>query len=259
MINFLFFCCLTGVCLGVEVHQSPSEFITKAGSKVEIFCSHEKTDYRVMLWYQQLPGDTAMKLIGQKLIMPTLFSLFWLTGVCLGVKVSQTPVEVFRRPGEKVQLVCSHEKTDYVLMQCYESTDNITVVFLSLVMQTNMVITFFCISLNIILVSGSSLSDQVHQDPADIYRIQGETAEITCSHNIDTYNQILWYKQTKNSQLQLLGHVYSTNPSVEPGVTVTIAGNANKDKTCTLTIKDLFMNSSAVYFCAARHHSATYH
>uniref|UniRef100_A0A669BYV6 Ig-like domain-containing protein n=1 Tax=Oreochromis niloticus TaxID=8128 RepID=A0A669BYV6_ORENI len=52
------------VCLGVEVRQSPSEFITKAGSKVEIFCSHEKTDYRMMLWYQQLPGETAMKLIG---------------------------------------------------------------------------------------------------------------------------------------------------------------------------------------------------
>uniref|UniRef100_A0A3Q3WVC9 Uncharacterized protein n=1 Tax=Mola mola TaxID=94237 RepID=A0A3Q3WVC9_MOLML len=25
---------------------------------------HEKTNYRVMLWYQQPPGDTAMKLIG---------------------------------------------------------------------------------------------------------------------------------------------------------------------------------------------------
>uniref|UniRef100_A0A3P8RIM4 Ig-like domain-containing protein n=1 Tax=Astatotilapia calliptera TaxID=8154 RepID=A0A3P8RIM4_ASTCA len=101
--------------------------------------------------------------------------------------------------------------------------------------------------------------DRVHQDPADMYEIQGQTAEITCSHSIDTYNVILWYKQTENNQLQLLGHVYSTNPSVEPGVTVTIAGNANKDQTCTLTIKDLTLNSSAVYFCAARYHSATYH
>uniref|UniRef100_A0A3Q2VNN2 Immunoglobulin V-set domain-containing protein n=1 Tax=Haplochromis burtoni TaxID=8153 RepID=A0A3Q2VNN2_HAPBU len=79
------------------------------------------------------------------------------------------------------------------------------------------------------------------------------------SPSYEVYNVILWYKQTKNNQLQLLGHVYSTNPSVEPGVTVTIAGNANKDQTCTLTIKDLTLNSSAVYFCAARYHSATYH
>ncbi|CAI5695662.1 unnamed protein product [Oreochromis niloticus] len=64
MINFLFFCCLTGVCVGIEVRQFPSEFITNVGSKVEIFCGHKKTDYRMMLWYQQLPGDTAMKLIG---------------------------------------------------------------------------------------------------------------------------------------------------------------------------------------------------
>ena len=53
-----------GVCLGLDVRQSPSDLITKSGDKVEIFCSHDKTDYRVMLWYQRSPGDTAMKLIG---------------------------------------------------------------------------------------------------------------------------------------------------------------------------------------------------
>uniref|UniRef100_A0A3P8RFN8 Immunoglobulin V-set domain-containing protein n=1 Tax=Astatotilapia calliptera TaxID=8154 RepID=A0A3P8RFN8_ASTCA len=110
-------------------------------------------------------------------------------------------------------------------------------------------------SLPIFLVGG----DRVHQDPADMYKNQGRAAEITCSHSIDSYDVILWYKQTENSQLQLLGYMYITNPFVEPGVTVTIAENANKDKTCTLKIKDLFMNSSAVYFCAARYHSATYH
>ncbi|CAI5695665.1 unnamed protein product [Oreochromis niloticus] len=64
MIHSLFFWCLTGVCLGFEVRQSPSEFITNVGSEVQIFCNHEKTDYTVMLWYQQSPGETAMKLIG---------------------------------------------------------------------------------------------------------------------------------------------------------------------------------------------------
>ena len=59
----IFVFCLGG-CLGVEVHQSPSDLITKTGDKVQIFCSHDKTDYRVMLWYQRSPGDTAMKLIG---------------------------------------------------------------------------------------------------------------------------------------------------------------------------------------------------
>lgn len=52
------------VSLGVQVHQSPSAIIRKAGEKVQLFCTHEQSDYRVMLWYQQLPGDTALKLVG---------------------------------------------------------------------------------------------------------------------------------------------------------------------------------------------------
>uniref|UniRef100_A0A8C6PHD4 Immunoglobulin V-set domain-containing protein n=1 Tax=Nothobranchius furzeri TaxID=105023 RepID=A0A8C6PHD4_NOTFU len=31
---------------------------------VQIFCTHDKTDHTLMLWYQRTPGDTAMKLIG---------------------------------------------------------------------------------------------------------------------------------------------------------------------------------------------------
>ncbi|KAI3367080.1 hypothetical protein L3Q82_008116 [Scortum barcoo] len=64
MIYFLLFCSLTGLCLGVEVRQSVSDLVKKTGDKVQISCSHDKTDYTVMLWYQQPPGDTAMKLIG---------------------------------------------------------------------------------------------------------------------------------------------------------------------------------------------------
>ncbi|CAK6965774.1 unnamed protein product [Scomber scombrus] len=63
MICFLVFCCLAGGCLGLEVRQFPSDVITKPG-EVPISCTHNKTDYRVMLWYQRSHGDTAMKLIG---------------------------------------------------------------------------------------------------------------------------------------------------------------------------------------------------
>ncbi|KAL3968534.1 glycogen synthase kinase 3 alpha [Sarotherodon galilaeus] len=56
------------VCEGLRVHQTPSDIITqpsgKPGDAIQIFCTHNKTDYWVMLWYQQPPGDTAMKLIG---------------------------------------------------------------------------------------------------------------------------------------------------------------------------------------------------
>ncbi|AWP15895.1 Hypothetical protein SMAX5B_003331 [Scophthalmus maximus] len=65
MLIVLLFSCLAGVCLGLEVRQSPSEVFAKPGDTLQIICSHDKTDYRQMLWYQRSPGgDTAMKLVG---------------------------------------------------------------------------------------------------------------------------------------------------------------------------------------------------
>uniref|UniRef100_A0A3P9BZ98 Immunoglobulin V-set domain-containing protein n=1 Tax=Maylandia zebra TaxID=106582 RepID=A0A3P9BZ98_9CICH len=74
----------------------------------------------------------------------------------------------------------------------------------------------FFVMFSLIFFTGSSLSDQVHQNPADMYKNLEETAEITCSHSIDTYNQILWYKQTKTGQMQFLGYMLGTSSSVEP-------------------------------------------
>lgn len=94
MIYLLFFCCLAGNdfclkclgrfsfslssivkwrtslfwypgdCLGIEVHQTPPALIQSPGDKVQLVCTHEQTDYRVMLWYRQPPGQTDMILIG---------------------------------------------------------------------------------------------------------------------------------------------------------------------------------------------------
>lgn len=104
--------------------------------------------------------------------------------------------------------------------------------------------------------TGSSLSDQVHQSPADIYLQPGKEAQIICSHSIESYNQILWYKKS-NLQFQLLGYMFSTTSTLEKGTGVRIEGNANKDQICTLVIEGLSVNSSAVYFCAASLHTAT--
>ncbi|KAF1374492.1 hypothetical protein PFLUV_G00229660 [Perca fluviatilis] len=112
-------------------------------------------------------------------------------------------------------------------------------------------IVVFCIALNVILVSGSSLSDRVYQTPAHVFNKPKEMAKINCSHSIDSYNQILWYKQS-NRQLQFLGYMFSTSGNPEAGLGVKIEGSAEKDQNCTLTIEELSLSSSAVYFCAAR-------
>ncbi|MEQ2304439.1 hypothetical protein AMECASPLE_027017 [Ameca splendens] len=115
------------------------------------------------------------------------------------------------------------------------------------------------ITLNTVLFSGSSLSDQVHQTPFYIQASPGEAARINCSHSIQSYNVILWYKRSEDRQLELLGYMFLTNSYPEPGVNVMIQGSADKDQICTLTIKELSVSSSAVYFCAASYHSAAYH
>ncbi|CAL8297298.1 unnamed protein product [Arctogadus glacialis] len=54
----------TGVSLGIEVHQTPSELIRKPGDRAELVCRHGETNYRVMLWYQQSAGQRNLSLIG---------------------------------------------------------------------------------------------------------------------------------------------------------------------------------------------------
>uniref|UniRef100_A0A3B5BJW5 Immunoglobulin V-set domain-containing protein n=1 Tax=Stegastes partitus TaxID=144197 RepID=A0A3B5BJW5_9TELE len=110
------------------------------------------------------------------------------------------------------------------------------------------------------LSTGFSFSDNVHQNPPNMYKNPEEKAKITCSHNI-TPKVILWYKQLKNRQIQFLGHMVDKRGFLLKGLDedVTIDGDANKDQNCTLTINSVSVSSSAVYFCAASYHSATYH
>ena len=110
----------------------------------------------------------------------------------------------------------------------------------------------------LVFSTGSSLSDQITQVPTHTFKNPGETVEFSCSHSIQSYNRILWYKQTKNNQMQLLGHMTGDSGLPETGLNVTLDGSANKDQTCTLTVKGLSLSSSAVYFCAACYHSASY-
>uniref|UniRef100_A0A8C7X8E1 Ig-like domain-containing protein n=1 Tax=Oryzias sinensis TaxID=183150 RepID=A0A8C7X8E1_9TELE len=60
----LFFLCFLDFCQTLDVHQDPSDIVIEPSSTVQIVCTHEKTDYFQMLWYQQPHGRTDMKLIG---------------------------------------------------------------------------------------------------------------------------------------------------------------------------------------------------
>ena len=109
---------------------------------------------------------------------------------------------------------------------------------------------------------GASLSDQVHQNPPEmVVAIEsGPTVTLNCSHSIKDYNRILWYKQQSNdklTKLEYLGYIYVTaNP--EKGMDVAMSGSAEQNQTASLTIQNISVEKSAVYFCAARFHNAAF-
>ncbi len=54
---------LTGESLSDQVNQNPPHLITDAEKTVQLNCSHTIKDYYMILWYQQLKGDSALNLI----------------------------------------------------------------------------------------------------------------------------------------------------------------------------------------------------
>uniref|UniRef100_A0A671XFF7 Ig-like domain-containing protein n=1 Tax=Sparus aurata TaxID=8175 RepID=A0A671XFF7_SPAAU len=88
--------------------------------------------------------------------------------------------------------------------------------------------------------------NSVQQTPTALIKHAGEEVLMSCKHSNTDFFMIQWYKQS------LLGYMY-VSPTLEDGAGVKIEGSAKKDETCTLTIEDLRLNSSAVYFCAARY------
>ncbi|MEQ2288425.1 hypothetical protein AMECASPLE_022433 [Ameca splendens] len=64
MLTFSVLFWVMDVCLSIEVHQTPPAALTKLGQHIQMICSHGKTDYTLMQWYQKSPGDQALKRIG---------------------------------------------------------------------------------------------------------------------------------------------------------------------------------------------------
>ncbi|KAL6477478.1 hypothetical protein MHYP_G00133130 [Metynnis hypsauchen] len=102
------------------------------------------------------------------------------------------------------------------------------------------------------LVTVSSNAAAVQQTPPDLIKSQGESAEITCSHNIQSHDRILWYKQSETKELTFMGYLFvaSGNPEPEFKDKIKISGNSNEFHG-SLTMTNLSLESTAVYFCAA--------
>ena len=96
------------------------------------------------------------------------------------------------------------------------------------------------------------------QTPPDMFKTQEESAKFQCSHNISSYDVILWYQQSQNTGLTLLGYVYRMNKNKESAFEhkIELSGSSGTNEDSFITIKSLSLNDSALYFCAASEHSA---
>ncbi|KAI3367434.1 hypothetical protein L3Q82_026296, partial [Scortum barcoo] len=103
-----------------------------------------------------------------------------------------------------------------------------------------------------------SNTNSVLQTPPFIIKRTGEsvTSEIKCSHKTTSFNQILCYKQDEHKALKLLGYLNVDTPYPEDDVKEKISFDGDGSKASNLTVSNLSLNDSGVYFCAASQHSA---
>ncbi|XP_054861945.1 uncharacterized protein LOC111582099 [Amphiprion ocellaris] len=277
--------CAVSVSLGVEVHQTPAEVLRKLGEKVQLVCSHNKTDYTLMQWYQKPAGEQALKRIGHVYYgtiehEKPFESNFNITGdmsgetakngslfiadlkadhsVCLTVEVRQSPSDIITKPGDKVQVFCSHNETDYRQMFWYQRSPGDTAMKLIGYLRYNdatMEETYKGL-FNITGKLGVSLGVEVHQSPSDFITKPGEEVQIFCSHDKTDFRLMLWYQRSPGeTAMKLIGYLYYSDPTVEEkykdnfNIIGDLRGSSKKNG--SLKIQVVGPEQGAVYYCAA--------
>lgn len=96
-------------------------------------------------------------------------------------------------------------------------------------------------------------SHRVEQSPPDTIKNNTESAQLYCSYAVKNFEQILWFKQSKQRSLIYLGYQNVKYTYSEQDVQI----NPDEDRSsnATLTINNLIAKDGAVYFCAVQIHS----
>ena len=105
--------------------------------------------------------------------------------------------------------------------------------------------------------TGSAAENDVTQTPRILWKHDGDSAEMNCSHTKDaTYNQMYWYRQRQGETMSLV--VFTTSYGTEE------FGDIDKTKYSTdktvpergsLTVTSVKSDDSGIYFCSVSEHS----
>ncbi len=113
-------------------------------------------------------------------------------------------------------------------------------------------LTFYKVYSLIFLSTVSILGKRVLQTPSDLRKKEDEFLEIKCSHSIQDYYVVQWYKQSQGTMdLQLMGYINVQQVTTEPEFNGKIKLDGDGRNNVTLSISTLRLTDSAVYFCAA--------
>uniref|UniRef100_A0AAR2L706 Ig-like domain-containing protein n=1 Tax=Pygocentrus nattereri TaxID=42514 RepID=A0AAR2L706_PYGNA len=88
--------------------------------------------------------------------------------------------------------------------------------------------------------------------PPHLVKNKQESADLHCSHSIQDYQVMLWYKQSEN-KLHFLGYLNMQIKYPEEALKNKTDLDGDGRNNGTLTVKNLQPNDSAVYFCAVRY------
>ncbi|XP_062379533.1 uncharacterized protein LOC134068045 [Sardina pilchardus] len=103
---------------------------------------------------------------------------------------------------------------------------------------------------------GSGLGEEVKQFPPSVLQHQDNSTTLTCLHTYSSYNTMLWYKQSQDGGLQLLGYLTGTAESLEKEFKdsvpkkIEMKGNAMVNNNASLVINKL-VPSDKVNMCKA--------
>lgn len=97
------------------------------------------------------------------------------------------------------------------------------------------------------------------EQPSDLIANLTDNVKISCKHDDKNLYVMLWYQQRRESTtMALISYNYDTaTPNYEAGYTTRFEHNRIDTVTGDLTISNLNLSDSAVYYCAARMHSAS--
>ncbi|KAI3367354.1 hypothetical protein L3Q82_026161 [Scortum barcoo] len=263
MIRLLFCCFLTaGVSLEVQVHQSPSEVIKKAGGDVQLVCTHEQSDYRVMLWYQQSPGDKALKLIGYGYVQFTNDSVekpfrnhFKLAGDLNTDKTRNGSLSIISltAPKHTATYFCAAREAQHIKPPSALDKNLFTPplqIFYPLVH-------YLTLCLNLFTGVHLSKEKQVFQDPPDLLVTPNNEVNLSLTHKIQNYDTILWYQRSAgDTALKLIGYMSYKNPTIEASFESRFKVSGDGEKTAYLHfLNPKHPEDSGEYFGAASMHS----